>query len=82
MYKPLWPIRTISQTLVKGQKPGPLNMDCMETRAVYRNIKWSNSPADGEVGVTFSSDGRQDNKLDTRIGKASAVMRQLCRSLC
>ena len=25
------------------------------------------------LGVTFSSDGRQDNKLDTRIGKASVV---------
>ena len=25
------------------------------------------------LGVTFSSDGRQDNELDTRIGKASAV---------
>ena len=33
------------------------------------------------LGVTFSSDGRQDNKLDTRIGKASAVMRQLHRSV-
>ena len=32
-------------------------------------------------GVTFSSDGRKDNKLDTRIGKASAVMRQLFRSV-
>ena len=29
------------------------------------------------LGVTFSNDARQDNKLDTRIGKASAVMRQL-----
>ena len=29
------------------------------------------------LGVRFSTDGRQDNKLDTRIGKASAVMRQL-----
>ena len=32
-------------------------------------------------GVTFLSDGRKDNKLDTRIGKASAVMRQLHRSV-
>ena len=32
------------------------------------------------LGVTFSSVGRQYNKLDTRIGKASAVIRQLCRS--
>ena len=30
---------------------------------------------------TFSSDGRQDNELDTRIGKASAVMRQFYRSI-
>ena len=29
------------------------------------------------LGVTFSSDGRQDNKLDIRIGRASAVMRKL-----
>ena len=27
--------------------------------------------------VTFSSNGKQDNKLDTRIGKANAVIRQL-----
>ena len=33
------------------------------------------------LGVTFSSDGRQDNRLDTRIGKANAVMRQFCRSI-
>ena len=33
------------------------------------------------IGVTFSSDGRQDNELDTRIGKASAVMRQLYQSV-
>ena len=31
------------------------------------------------LGVTFSNDGRQDSELDRRIGKASAVMRQLCR---
>ena len=29
------------------------------------------------LGVTFLSDGRQDNELDTCIGKASAVMHQL-----
>ena len=33
------------------------------------------------LGVTFSSDGRQDNKLNTRIGKASAVMHQLYQSV-
>ena len=33
------------------------------------------------LGVTFLSDGRQDNELDTRIGKASAIMRQLCQSV-
>ena len=33
------------------------------------------------VGVTFSSDGIQDNKLDTHIGKASAVMHQLYQSV-
>ena len=32
------------------------------------------------LGVTFSSDGRQDNELDTRIGKASAAC-QLYRSV-
>ena len=31
--------------------------------------------------IIFSSDGRQDNELDTRIGKASTVMRQLYRSV-
>ena len=29
------------------------------------------------LGIAFTSDGRQDKKLDTRIGKASAVMRAL-----
>ena len=29
-------------------------------------------------GVTFLSDGRQDNELDTHIGKANSVMCQLC----
>ena len=34
----------------------------------------------GNSGVTFSNGGRQGNELNTRIGKASAVMRLLCRS--
>ena len=29
------------------------------------------------LGVAFTSDGRQDEELDPRIGKASAVMRAL-----
>ena len=29
------------------------------------------------LGVAFTSDGRRDEELDTRIGKASAVMRAL-----
>ena len=29
------------------------------------------------LGVAFTGDGRQDKELDTRIGKASAVMRAL-----
>ena len=33
------------------------------------------------LGFTFSSDGRQDNKLDKHIGKASPVTRQLYRSV-
>ena len=33
------------------------------------------------LGVTFSNDGRQDNKLDTHIEKASAVMHQLYQSV-
>ena len=33
------------------------------------------------LGVTLLNDDRQDNKLDTRIGKPSAVMRQLCQSV-
>ena len=34
------------------------------------------------LGVTFLSDGRQDNKLNTLcIGKASAVMHQLYQSV-
>ena len=33
------------------------------------------------LGVTFSSDGRKDDELDTRIGKTSAIMRQFYRSV-
>ena len=33
------------------------------------------------LGVTFSSDVRQNNKLDTCIGRASAVMCQLYQSI-
>ena len=44
--------------------------------------EWSDTEAGREVqvdylGVAFTSDGRQDEELDTRIGKASAVMRAL-----
>ena len=34
------------------------------------------------LGVAFTSDGRQDKELDTRTGKASAVMRALHYSVC
>ena len=33
------------------------------------------------LGVAFTSDGRQDEELDTRIGKTSAVMRALLYSV-
>ena len=33
------------------------------------------------LGVSFTSDDRQNSELDIRIGKASAVMRQLHRSV-
>ena len=33
------------------------------------------------LGFTFSSDGKQNNDLDTRIGEASSVIRQLYRSV-
>ena len=43
--------------------------------------KWSDTEAGTEkfkyLGVVFASDGRQDEELDTRIGKASGVMRAL-----
>ena len=43
--------------------------------------EWSDTEAGREVqiswGIAFTSDGRQDEELDTRIGKASAVMRAL-----
>jgi len=33
------------------------------------------------LGVVFTSDGRQSKEIDTRIGKASAVLRELDRSV-
>ena len=43
--------------------------------------EWSDTKAERDVqvylGVAFTSDGRQVEELDTRIGKASAKMRAL-----
>ena len=42
--------------------------------------EWSDTEAVEKfkyLGVAFTSDGRQDEELDTQIGKASAVMRAL-----
>ena len=43
--------------------------------------EWSNTEAGikkfKHLGIAFTSHGRQDEELDTRIGKASAVMRAL-----
>ena len=33
------------------------------------------------LGINFTSDGKQDVELDTRIGKASAILRELNRSV-
>ena len=33
------------------------------------------------IGVSFTSDGRQNSELDNRITKASAIIRQLHRSM-
>jgi len=33
------------------------------------------------LGVAFTSDGRQNKELDTRIGKANAVLRELYRAV-
>ena len=46
--------------------------------SVRITTEWSDSKAGREVqGVAFTSDGRQDEELDTRIDKPSAVMRSL-----
>jgi len=47
---------------------------------VFIASEWSITETGGEVkylGVVFTSDKRQDQELDTRMGKASAVMRAL-----
>ena len=47
--------------------------------------EWSDTEAGIEkfkyLGVAFRSDGRQDEELKTRIGKASAVVRALHNSV-
>ena len=44
----------------------------------WRKLKyWKQVEKFKYLGVVFTSDGRQDEELDTRIGKASAVMRAL-----
>ena len=42
---------------------------------------WSDIRAVEFVGVVFTSDGRQDNELDTRMDKDSAVMQALHYSI-
>ena len=52
------------------------------TKAMLSPNWWSITKTVGEIknlGVSFTSDGRQNSELDIRIGKASAVMRQLYR---
>jgi len=49
--------------------------------SVFIASEWSITETGGEVqvylGIVFTSDGRQDEELDTSMGKASAVMRAL-----
>ena len=62
-----------------------------ETMCLFRQPKQCSIQIDGVslkqsekfkyLGVSFTSDGRQNSELDIRIGKASAVMRQLHRSM-
>ena len=62
-----------------------------ETMCLSRQPKQCSLQIDGEplkqsekfmyLGVSFTSDGRQNSELDIRIGKASAVMRQLHQSV-
>ena len=46
----------------------PINGETLQQTENYKYIE-----------IIFSRDGRQDRELDTRLGKASAVMRQLYR---
>ena len=62
-----------------------------ETMCLSRQTKQCSIQIDGaplkqsenlmNLGVSSTSDGRQNSKLDDRIGKVSAVMRQLHRSV-
>ena len=62
-----------------------------ETICLYRQPRQCSLQIDGEppkqsekfkyLGVSFTSDDRQNSELDISIGKASAVMRQLHRSV-
>jgi len=33
------------------------------------------------LGVAFTNDGERNEEIDPRIGKANAVLRELCRSV-
>jgi len=54
-------------------------------KAVFPASEWPYTTAGGEVqapiGVVFASDGRWSEEIDTRIGKANAVLRELYRSV-
>ena len=62
-----------------------------ETMCLFRQPKQCSLQIDGVplkqsqkfkyLGVSFTSDGRENSELDICIGKASAVMRQLYRSM-
>ena len=63
-----------AKTEIMGLSKHPVQRSFRKNGVILQQIKKFKY-----LRVTFSSDGRQDNKLDTRIGKASAVMCQLCQ---
>ena len=65
--------KTETMCLSRQPKHCSLQIDGVATTKTVREIQVSR--------VSFTSDGRQNSELDIRIGKASAVMRQLHRSV-
>ena len=63
-----------TEVLCLSRNPGQYSLHVNGT--TLNQVEWFKY-----LGVAFKCDGKQDKEIDARIGKASAVMRELQRSV-